>query len=215
VGFPPCQGGFMATHWCLPRDEWARRFALWIAEPEPENLMRVANFFDWRSVHGSLDLEPLEDIVHRSRERNLFIGQLARASMRKRPPLGLLHRIVEDEGGVDLKSGALMPVSGLARLFALEAGVRSGSTLRRLRRAARSGVVSEDGAEVLSEAFRFAFALRLRHQLADRRAGRAISNHIDLDQLTAAERRHLKETFMAIDRMQKATEQRLDTGHLG
>lgn len=215
VGFPPCKGGFMATNWCLPCDAWGRRFASWIEEPEPENLMRVVNFFDWRSVHGGLDLEPLEDIVRHARERKLFIGQLARASMQKRPPLGLLHRIVEDEGGVDLKSGALMPVSGLARLFALEAGLRNGSTLHRLRRAARHGVVSEDGVEVLSEAFRFAFALRLRHQLVDRRAGREISNHIDLDQLTADERRHLRETFMAIDRLQKATEQRLDTGHLG
>ncbi len=215
VGFPPCQGGFMATRWCLPRSEWARRFAAWVEEPEPENLMRVANFFDWRAVHGGLDLEPLEAIVRGARASKLFLAQLARASMRKRPPLGLLHRIVEDEGGVDLKSGALMPVSGLARLFALEAGARRGSTLRRLQRAARQGVVSEDGAELLAEAFRFAFALRLRHQLADRRAGRPIGHHVDLDRLSAAERRHLKESFMAIDRLQKATEQRLYTGALG
>lgn len=215
VGFPACEGGFMATNWCLPRDEWERRFSSWIDEPDPENLMRVANFFDWRHVAGGLDLEPLEDVVRRSGDRKLFIAQLARASMRKRPPLGLLHRIVEDEGGVDLKSGALMPVTGLARLFALEAGARGGSTLRRLKRAARAGVVSEDGAEILSEAFRFAFGLRLKAQLADREAGRPITNHVDLDRLSAAERRHLREALLAIDRMQKATELRLDTGQLG
>jgi len=215
VGFPRCQGGFMATHWCLPLDEWERRFASWIEVPEPQNLMRVANFFDWRAVHGALDLEPLEEIVRRSQGNRRFIAQLARASMRKRPPLGLLHRIVEDEGGVDLKSGALMPVSGLARLFALEAGERRGSTLRRLRCAARAGSVSEEGAELLAEAFRFAFGLRLRSQLDDRRAGRPISNHVDLERLSAGERRHLREAFQAIDRMQKATEERLGTGHLG
>jgi CBS domain-containing protein len=215
VGFPPCQGGFMATNWCLPRDEWARRFSSWIEEPDPENLMRVANFFDWRRVAGGLDLEPLEDIVRRSAERKLFIAQLARASMKKRPPLGLLHRIVEDEGGVDLKSGALMPIAGLARLFALEAGTRGGSTLRRLRRAASAGVVSEDGAEVLAEAFRFTFGLRLESQLADREAGRPITHYVDLDRLSAGERRHLREAFLAVDRMQKATEMRLATGQLG
>ncbi|MDY7094628.1 MAG: DUF294 nucleotidyltransferase-like domain-containing protein [Acidobacteriota bacterium] len=215
VGFPPCAGGFMATHWCLPLDEWRRRFTGWIEEPDPENLMRVANFFDWRSVSGGLDLEPLEAIVRGAHQRKLFIGQLARASMRKRPPLGLLHRIVEEEGGVDLKSGALMPVSGLARLFALEAGRRSGSTLRRLERAARAEVVSDDGAEVLTEAFRFAFSLRLRTQLDQRRAGRPLTNHVLLDDLSAGERRHLKEAFLAIRRMQEATEQRLVTGPLG
>jgi CBS domain-containing protein len=205
----------MATRWCLPLAEWQQRFTDWIEEPEPENLMRVANFFDWRSVSGTLDLEPLEVIVRGAHRRKLFIGQLARASMRKRPPLGLLHRIVEEEGGVDLKSGALMPISGLARLFALEAGQRSGSTLRRLERAARSEVISDEGAEVLTEAFRFAFTLRLRAQLEQRRSGRPLSNHVALDDLSAGERRHLKEAFLAIRRMQEATEQRLVTGPLG
>ncbi|MCG8462155.1 MAG: DUF294 nucleotidyltransferase-like domain-containing protein, partial [Holophagales bacterium] len=215
VGFPPCQGGFMATHWCFPKAEWLRRFRRWIEQPEPENLMRVANFFDWRVVHGGLALDELEEVVSGAKENRRFLGQLARASMKKRPPLGLLHRIVEDEGGVDLKSGALMPVSGLARLFALEAGERRGSTLRRLERSARAGTVSAGGADLLTEAFRFTFGLRLRRQLADRRAGREVSNRVDLDDLSAAEKRHLKEAFLAIDRMQKATEQRFVTGALG
>lgn len=215
VGFPECQGGFMATNWCLPLSEWTQRFSRWIAQPEPENLMSVANFFDWRSVHGGLDLEPLEDVVRSARSNRRFLGQLARASMRKRPPLGLMRRIVEDEGGVDLKSGALMPISGLARLFALEGGERSGSTVRRLQRAVRAETLSADGAELLVEAFRFAFGLRLRRQLADRAAGRPITNHVGLADLSAGERRHLKEAFLAVERMQKATEQRFDTGMLG
>lgn len=215
VGFPPCEGGFMATNWCLPLDQWARRFRHWIEEPDPESLMRVANFFDWRAVHGALDLEPLEDVVREAADSHRFLAQLARASMRKRPPLGFLHRIITDDGSVDLKSGALMPVSGLARLFALESGERSGSTVQRLQRAARAGTVSEDGAESLAEAFRFAFGLRLRRQLADRSAGREISNRVALDDLSSGERRRLKEAFLAIERMQKATEQRLDTGRLG
>lgn len=215
VGFPECQGGFMATNWCLPLAAWKRRFSSWIEEPEPENLMSVANFFDWRAVHGTLDLTPLEDIVRAAKSNRRFIAQLARASMRKRPPLGLMNRIVEDEGGVDLKSGALMPISGLARLFALEAGERSGSTVRRLQRAAREGTVSDDGAELLTEAFRFTFGLRLRRQLADRAAEAPITNFVALEDLSASERRHLKEAFLAVERMQKATEQRLETGILG
>jgi CBS domain-containing protein len=215
AGFPPCPGGYMATSWCLPRDRWVRRFAAWIEQPEPESLMRAMNFFDWRRVAGGLDLEPLEDVVRRAAGNRLFVAQLARASMRKRPPLGLFRRIVADGGHVDLKSGALMPVSGLARLFAVEALERGGSTLRRLERAAAAGVVSEDGAEVLAEAFRFAFALRLRTQLADRRGGRPISNLVVLDRLSAGERSQLRQSFVAIDRLQKVTGQRLGTSQLG
>ena len=215
AGFPECDGGFMATNWCLPLGAWTERFRGWIDEPDPENLMRVANLFDWRAVHGALDLEPLEEIVRGARHNRRFLAQLARASMTKRPPLGLLRRIVEHEGGVDLKSGALMPISGLARLFALEAGERGGSTLRRLRDAARAGVSSDESAELLTEAFRFAFGLRLRRQLADRAVGRPITNHVGLADLSAGERRHLKEAFLAIERMQKYTEQRFDTAVLG
>lgn len=215
AGFPPCEGGFMATEWRLPLGEWEARFRRWIDEPEPENLLRVANLFDWRVVLGGLDLEPLEQVVREGRRTRRFLGQLARASMEKRPPLGILRRIQEEEGGVDLKAGALMPISGLARLFALEAGKRRGSTLRRLRRAARAGTVSEEGAELLVEAFRFAFGLRLRHQLQERREGREITNRVRLDELTPGERRHLKEAFVEIDRVQRATEQRFETGLLG
>jgi CBS domain-containing protein len=215
VGFPPCAGGFMASQWCDPLPVWRERFASWIQRPEPEALMKVANFFDFRAVHGALALAALEEVIAAAPEQRLFIAHLARAAMEMRPPLGLLHRIREAPEGVDLKAGALMPVVGLARVFALEAGEREGSTLRRLRSAERAGIVSRDGAEVLAEAFRFAFALRLRTQLAGRRAGAPIDNRVHLDALSPGERRHLKESFLAIRRMQSATEDRLAVARLG
>ena len=49
VGFPPCAGGFMATNWCDPLAVWHRRFDDWIHRPEPEALMKAANFFDFRA----------------------------------------------------------------------------------------------------------------------------------------------------------------------
>ena len=215
VGFPPCAGGFMATHWRDPLLVWRERFEQWIRRPEPEALMKVANFFDFRVVHGALDLESLEEVIRGGGGHRLFIAHLARAAMEMRPPLGLLHRIRESAEGVDLKAGALMPVVGLARVFALEAGDRDGSTLRRLETGRRAGVVSEEGAELLSEAFRFAFSLRLRTQLAARRAGAPIVNRVHLDELTPGERRHLKEAFLAIHRMQSATASRLGVDRLG
>ena len=54
VGFPPCAGGFMATHWHRPLAEWTSMFRTWIESPEPEALMKAANFFDFRAVHGGL-----------------------------------------------------------------------------------------------------------------------------------------------------------------
>ncbi|HEU4340010.1 MAG TPA: DUF294 nucleotidyltransferase-like domain-containing protein, partial [Candidatus Binatia bacterium] len=33
VGFPPCTGGFMATRWCKPLEQWRRLFAGWVRTP--------------------------------------------------------------------------------------------------------------------------------------------------------------------------------------
>ena len=215
VGFPLCAGGFMATNWCRPLAAWERMFEEWIERPEPEALMKAANFFDFRVVAGGLDLEPLESALAGAGERRLFIAHLARAALEMRPPLGLLHRIREEPGGVDLKAGALMPVVGMARVFALEAGERAGSTVRRLRAAQRARVLSEEGSELLTEAFRFVFALRLRNQLAERRQGTPIDNRVRLEDLSPAESKHLKEAFVAVHRMQSATAQRLGVDRLG
>jgi CBS domain-containing protein len=215
VGFPPCAGGFMATNWHRPLAAWNRLFSGWIEQPEPEALLEAANFFDYRAIHGGLDLEPLEQIVRAGSGRRLFLAQMARAALDLRPPLGMLHGIRESPAGVDLKAGALMPIVGLARIFALEAGDRHGSTLHRLRTARRAGKISESGAELLTEAFRFTFGLRLRHHLESRRAGREIDNHVHLDDLSPGERRHLKEAFLVIDKMQRATADRLDLHRLG
>jgi len=215
VGFPPCAGGFMATNWCDPRSQWLERFEQWIRRPEPEALMKAANFFDFRTVHGGLELELLEEILDQSGRQRLFIAHFAKAAMEMRPPLGFLHRIREDAQGIDLKASVIMPVVGLARVFALEAGEHGGSTLRRLLVAQRARIVSEDGYELLTEAFRFAFTLRLRTQLEQRRRGEEITNRVRLDDLTPAERRHLKEAFVAVHRMQSATAQRLAVDRLG
>ncbi|MEM8960475.1 MAG: DUF294 nucleotidyltransferase-like domain-containing protein [Acidobacteriota bacterium] len=215
VGFPLCAGGFMATHWHKPLATWQRLFRAWIEEPEPEALIEAANFFDFRVVHGGLDLTSLDAIIHKGGKNRLFLGQFAKASMDMRPPLGILQRIRRSAHGVDLKAGAIMPVVGLARLLALEAGERHGSTLRRLHAAERAGTLSSNGAELLTEAFRYVFDLRLRHQLDGRRAGEGTSNHVHLDALTPVERRHLKDAFVAIADLQKATAERLGVPLLG
>lgn len=215
VGFPPCAGGFMATRWHRPLAEWHQLFERWIEQPEPEVLIEAANFFDFRVLHGSLQLEALESVIRRGAGKRFFLAHMARAAFEMRPPLGMLHRIRESQQGVDLKAGAIIPITSLARLFALEAGDRRGSTLQRLETARRAGTLSEAGAGWLSEAFRFVFDLRLDAQLSCRRAGLEPGHFVHLDTLSPVQRRHLKEAFVAIERLQSATAERLGTSRLG
>lgn len=212
LGIPRCPGGFMATKWNLPLAKWERQFHDWIRTPEPEALIEAANFFDFRPVHGALSLESLEQIMMDSKRQKLFLGRMAKNAAEFRPPLGLFRRIREKSAGVDIKKGGIIPIVGLARVYALEHGIRARGTVDRLTDAAEHpGSLSRQGSETLREAFRFLLHLRLGEQLRARRAGETVDNAVRLDDLSAIERRHLKDTFVAVSEIQDALAQRYGT----
>lgn len=215
AGFPPCPGNYMATQWRRPLEQWLRLFKTWVYTPEPQALLEAAIFFDFRQVHGSLSLEPLEEILGAAGKHGLFLAHLARAALEFQPPLGFFQRIKTEQEGVDLKKGGIAPIVGLARLYALEVGSLARSTLARLEAAGQAGTLSQAGAELLAEAFRFTLYLRLRTQLRAYQADHAPTNRVKLEQLSALERRHLKEAFLAIREVQELTASHFQTRRLG
>ncbi len=215
LGIPPCPGGFMADRWHHPLAVWLERFSGWLGEPEPQALIDAANFFDFRSVHGELSLAPLDEVIAEARSQRSFLAHMAKNALEFRPPIGLFRQIRERSGAVDLKRGGIIPVVSLARLFALEGQVLARSTVDRLAAAAAAGSLSAEGAETLSEAFRFLLRLRLGHQLEAVREGRPADNSVPLDDLSHLTRRHLKEAFLAIREIQEAVSLRYGTAMLG
>jgi CBS domain-containing protein len=203
VGFPTCPGGYMATNWCKPRNEWQSLFASWVRTPKPRALLEAAIFFDFRSVAGSLSLAPLEDILAAAETEKLFIAHAAQEALRWGPPLGFFNRIRSDHGMVDLKKGGIGPIVNLARVGALAAGSRERSTLERLVTAGNSGLLfKREDAALLAETFEFLLHVRLRQQLAALQTNQPIDHKVRLDALSALERRHLKEAFVTIRQVQ-------------
>jgi len=215
AGFPPCPGGYMATRWSKPLAKWEQLFRGWLETPKPQELLEAQIFFDFRSVHGQLSLEALEQILTSSAQEGIFLAQLARASLQFRPPIGFFRQIKEDDGGVDLKKGGIAPIVSLARVYALEAGSQARATVERLQAAARESKISQDGAETLIEAFGFLMRLRLREQLASLHRGETLTNKVLLERLSPLERRHLKEAFLHVREMQEAMSHRFHTDRLG
>jgi CBS domain-containing protein len=202
IGFPPCAGGFMATHWCKSLEEWRSLFVRWVRTPEPQALLEAAIFFDFRPVAGALSLVPLDKILADARTEKAFIARLADASL-AHPPLGFFNRIRSDDGKVDVKKGGLAPIVGLARAAALAGGSLERSTLERLATAGKSGIFfSQDDASELAEIFQFLLHLRLRQQLASLQTNRPLDHNSHLNALSTLERRHLKEAFVMIRRIQ-------------
>jgi CBS domain-containing protein len=205
AGFPPCAGGFMATHWCKPLAAWEDLFDQWTRLPKPDALLDAAIFFDLRRVAGTLSIQPLEQIIGAAKTHRLFLAHMARGALDFSPPLGFFHRLRSDRGRVDLKRGGIAPVVALARLVALAAGSRERSTLERLRIAVDSGVfLSREDATALGEIFPFLFNLRLEQQVKSVAAKNVIDHQVPLAELTSLTRRHLKEAFVVIKRIQDA-----------
>ncbi len=210
AGLPRCPGGVMAINWSGTLETWRRRFLGWITAPDVQALYETSIFFDHRVVAGSLEVGELDDVVRQHRSDGVLLARLAAAAGTSRPALGLFHRIRSTaDGTIDLKAAGVNPIVALGRLLAFEAGSSLRSTTARLEAAVEHGGLGPDAAEELTEALRFFQQLRLeQHQRAWRqRTDR--TNQIVLEELTPTRRRHLKEAFVAVGRIQQSTIQRL------
>lgn len=215
AGFPPCPGGYMATNWCYPLAGWQALFEEWVTKPEPKALMEAAIFFDFRSVHGTLPLASLNGIIDQAKERSIFLAQLAGNALSFAPPLGFFRGIRDEGGQVDLKKGGIAPIVAVARIYAIQLGLHSRSTLERLEAATQAELISREGATALAEAFRYLQWLRLREQLREIGDGRPPDNKIQLNQLLGREKRRLREALLYIRDIQDTVGRRFRTDVLG
>ena len=108
----------------------------------------------------------------------------------------------EHAGRLDVKHGGLTIVTNLARVYAVQAGQAEGpSPVSRPRppRACSTPHVARE----LTEAFRFLWEIRLRHQASQVEAGEAPDDFVDPGSLGPFARSGLKEAFRAIARAQR------------
>lgn len=197
-GLPRCRGGVMATNpaWRAPLGAWQDRFVGWIEQPEEDALLEAATFFDFRQVYGELHAEPpLRRVIRGAAGNRRFLGRLAAAAVRRRLASGLLSHWHGPQGGrVDLKAHGTAPIVDLARLFALEAGRPEMGTVARLLAAAHQGTAGRVAID-LAAAFEDLQQLRLGHQAAHLAAGTPADGIVAIGELSALQRRRLKDTM--------------------
>ena len=205
AGLPLCTGGYMATNWCRPLDDFERLFRGWIEQPRPAALLQAEVFLDVRGCHGDLSTDVLDRIMLAGGSRGPFRVQMARAALVFRPPFGWFGRLRATESTVDLKVGGTAAIVLLARLYALTAGSTAHSTVPRLQAASAAGTLSPVSAVSLIDAYRFLTGLRLRHQVEQVDRGLPADNRISLDGLTGEQRLRLHTTLRVVRDMQDVT----------
>jgi CBS domain-containing protein len=206
-GLVRCPGDIVATNPArrVPLGAWQEQFIRWMEEPEEDAVLAAATYFDFRQLHGELDAEaPLRRVIGQAAGNRRFLGHLAVAALWRRPPLGFLHHLRGDhQGRIDLKAHGTAPIVDLARLLTLETGNPEVATIARLQAAAEHGTAGTAAAD-LAAAFEYLQQLRLHHQADQLAAGAAPDDAVPLAELTALQRRWLKDTAHLLHTCQKS-----------
>lgn len=212
-GFTLCKGNIMAGNpeLCLSRQEWSRRFAGFVHEATPENLLGSSIYFDLRSVWGPTEgCEQLRNgLLEQVAGNSLFQRMLAENALRQRPPVGRFRDFVvarsgADKDTLDLKVQGLTPFVDGARLLALANGIGAVGTLERLRALVSRGVIEALDGAAFEEAYHFIQQTRMQQHQLQARDEQPYSNRLDPDSLNLLDRRILRESFRQAQRLQSS-----------
>jgi len=158
-------------------------------------------------------------VLAQTRSNSIFLASLTADALNFEPPLGFFRRFVLQKHGdqaktLDLKHNGVVPVIDIARIYALAHGIDAVNTNDRLAALADTGAMNASDAANLRDAFEFMGMVRLRHQAQQLRAGQEADNYVAPKTLSDFERRHLKDAFKVVSRMQSALEQRYQTSFI-
>ena len=212
-GYVYCPGDMMASNprWRQPVRVWRNYFDSWMARPNPEAQMLASVMFDLRVIGGQASL--FEGVQRKTlaaaAKNSIFVSHMISNSIKHTPPLGLLRgfatiRSGENKNRIDLKHNGVVPVSDLARIYALQGEITAANTRERLEAAAREGVLSKSGATDLLDAYDLIAQTRLDHQAKRVRRGERPDNFLSPSDMSDFERSHLRNAFVVVKTLQSA-----------
>ena len=135
--------------------------------------------------------------------RTRLLAALAAHAFFHSPPTGFEEGAVLRQDGkrtdrLDIRLAAIAPISALARWGAAIAASEETATPDRLRVAAAAGVLGEEQAINLAEAFELALELQIVHQLQQLAAGEEPDDLLDPAAMSALTRHNLRGVFRAV-----------------
>jgi CBS domain-containing protein len=199
--------GVMARdrRWRMSKPDWLRTFDECLTQPDESHLVRATVAFDFRPAAGGLAVvSELTARIRAAREHPQFMRLLARSASGFPVALGFRGQLsTDDDGRLDIKKGAIIPVVNLVRYHAMSAGVTISATLDRIEAVAMAGALGDDEAEALSEAFEVIARLRFEHHAQLVADGRPADNRIDPGALAPIARTELREALQVVKRAQR------------
>jgi len=172
----------------------------------PEDARALTMLVDRRALWGT-PREPLPALDAATGDGRL-LAALAQRALEHTPPTGFGDASVLGLDGrrgdrLDIRSGAVIPIVELARWAGAVAGHCEGSTIDRLRAAAAAGVIEDDDARTLVDAFEILYELRIAHHVEQVAAGEAADDLLDPAVMSGLARSNLRDVFRAVAAAQR------------
>lgn len=208
-GYPLCKGGIMAgnTDCCLSLQQWRSRFAHWIDNGAPQDLLNACIYFDFRALSGDVKLAQSlrQEVTQAARQVPRFLKQLALNALTRSVPLTWTGGIDDQHGRIDLKLQGTAIFVDAARLYALANGITATGTRERIEAVGSALGLAAAEYQAWASGFEFLQDFRLHIQLEGSTLS-AQPNHIELAQLNQIDRRILKETLVLARSLQQRLE---------
>lgn len=203
VGYPYCSGGVMANNpkWNQPLSKWKNYFEDWITNPEPENLLDVAVFFDMKLTFGDKELlTELQKYIYQVLNENIgFFGFLARVCSKFKTQLSIFGRIqtesTEEHSKIINIKNPIRVIVHLVRLYSMKYKVLETNTTKRIKSLYELNAFSESLSKELLFSYDFLTQLQLKSQITTDIDNSKHLNYIDISTLTSMEVNLIKNVF--------------------
>jgi CBS domain-containing protein len=207
IGFSFCKGGFMAKNpkWTHSLSHWKRNYIEWMAESNPETVMKFSTFFDCRSIYGEVAImDELKAFLNEELQKPLdkFLYHMANNALQYEPSLTFFNNIRTFTKGseqvFDLKK-TMTPIVDLVRVYALKHRIFKTNTGERLEALKEQGIFNDKEFNELLQSYYYLMGMRLKKQ-----AVQIINDKVEPDnllspkKLTKIEQVALKEIFKVI-----------------
>lgn len=209
AGIPPCNAGNTAANpeWSMNSTAWERKFSSWIKASQPDDLIKVNIFFDFRVLSGDHNLASVlrSHVFQEVAKHPAFLFNLAQDILCFRLPTDIFGRIQPDSRSsnhVNLK-GTMMHFVNFTRIYALRNAIDETNTLRRLTRLIEESHIPSDTGEDTIEAWKFLLQLRLENQVSAMEMNFPQENTLIIEDLNSWEQAMLKKAFSQVKNLQK------------
>jgi len=210
-GYPKCEGNIMVSnpYWVKTQNEFEHTLFDWINNPNEENHMNLAIFYDSFGIAGDkyLLVNLKKYLFDKATDSNMFHTFFAQPTLDFETPLSLFANFIVDKKNhkneLDIKKGGIFPIVHGIRALSLAQKIRKTNTVERIKELQHMNIIDKEFSLELIESFNVLLTLRLKFRLEKIDAREKLDNYINPNELNSLEKDLLRDSFKVVDKFKK------------